>query len=99
MDRRSSNAAACLFVKCNYLFFQEDMFLCSANCYKDRISPIEDLHSCTERCNIKLEENKDFFQRELDSVEVKEHVEAKGAVIKKKFVITKVYFLLPTGHM
>lgn len=47
----------------------EDMFLCSANCYKDRISPIEDLHSCTERCNIKLEENKDFFQRELDSVE------------------------------
>lgn len=65
------NAAACLFVKCNYLFFQEDMFLCSANCYKDRISPIEDLHSCTERCNIKLEENKDFFQRELDSVEVR----------------------------
>lgn len=54
-----------------YLFFQEDMFLCSANCYKDRISPIEDLHSCTERCNIKLEENKDFFQRELDSVEVR----------------------------
>lgn len=59
------------FCKCSFPFFQEDMFLCSANCYKDRTSPIEELHSCTERCNIKLEENKDFFQRELDSVEVR----------------------------
>lgn len=45
------------------------MLMCSANCYKDRSSPIEVVHSCAEKCNQKLEKGTNFFQRELDNME------------------------------
>nr|XP_022333738.1 protein FAM136A-like isoform X2 [Crassostrea virginica] len=55
-----------------------DMLMCSANCYKDRSSPIEVVHSCAEKCNQKLEKGTNFFQRELDNMEISIAKCAKG---------------------
>lgn len=69
------------------------MLMCSANCYKDRSSPIEVVHSCAEKCNQKLEKGTNFFQRELDNMEVGITYCGLGAELSQYFWGPVVHYL------